>query len=188
MATVDISEPSTAAYSRCEKDLDKIVRLRAELDEDHGHRSQCRTARWWGLAALGVLLLTAIPHAPRIMCYIREQVDPGVASGWLALWGLSIGLQWAQWSLIGIFCILHEGPLWQRSLLYVGLGALTAITTYFASMFIDTTDHEMLYLAYAGPMLTIVMAVPVFLARVFCRWTLVLRSSKTVARPMSLSS
>jgi len=188
MATDLTPKQSTTACPQCEQHLEEFARLRVELTVLHGERGRRHSAGWWCRAGLGVLLLTTLPHIPRIGCYIREQADPDIAWGWLALWGLSIGLHWAQWSLIGIFYMLHEGPLWQRSLMYVGLSSIATTGTFLVVVLVPSNDHEMLYLAYAGPILAVVMAIPVFLARAFRRWTLAHRSSKADARPMSLAS
>ena len=193
MATALAPHQSKTACPQCKQYLEDIARLQAELAEVRAEQRQRHTAQWWGVAALGVSLLLLLVHAPYIFLELIDQLGIGIAlseSEWIqyALLGTTIGLPWAQWSLIGIFCMLHEGAAWCRALMYVGLCGIAAVTTLLALTLLDFRDDHFFYLACAGPLLTTVMAMPVLLARVLRRWTMTHRNSKAQARRVSVAT
>lgn len=187
MTTASPNKQPTVACPQCEQHLEEIARLRAEVARLREQKTHLRSTRWWWLAAMGVFLLATLPHLAAIVIHI---VDVDLYDEWpgYAFWGATIGLPWAQWSLIGIVCMLHEGPLWKRVLSYVGLAAVTVVATSLLMSFVDIGDEDMLYLGYASPFLSVAVVIPAFLARVLRRWTLVHRTSKAPARPTSLAT
>jgi hypothetical protein len=72
--------------------------------------------------------------------------------------------------------------------MYIGLSTLAVATTFFVLFCIDSDMSEIFDLTGAGPILTLIAAIPVYLARAFRGWTVAHRSSQAVPRPMSLAS
>jgi hypothetical protein len=170
--------------------LAEIERLRAELSRLQGGQPPPLDARWWCLAALGVFLLATIPNLLLLAVqaiYGREYGNGPNLFAYI-VWGVSIGLPWAQWSLIGIFGMLHHGPLWQRVLISVGLSVCSGFMLFISITIHNTDRDDVLMVGWIAPLLVLIIAFPMFLARIFRRWTLAIRGAKAVPRPVSLAS
>jgi hypothetical protein len=74
------------------------------------------TRRWWTLAMSGVVLLSTIPPAAILIIYSTD--SDFLANQFFAyvMCGMTMGLPWAQWGFVGVYCMLHEAPLWRRCL------------------------------------------------------------------------
>ncbi len=94
-----------------------------------------------------------------------------------------IGIPWAHWSLICIFCMLLEGSTWQRFFVYLDLCAFATVATLIRASLLDIADEEIFQIAYAAPFLTIVIAVPTFLAKGARRWIVARCESNATIRP-----
>ncbi|MBC8352794.1 MAG: hypothetical protein H8E66_12440 [Planctomycetes bacterium] len=181
-------EPTTVTCPRCDEHLKEISRLQDELAQLRQTTWPKPGIKWSTLAAVGTFLFATVPNLPWVVLDLWG--GPTGEAEWLfyILWGMAIGALWAQWSLLGIFCMLSDQSLLQRVLLFVAMGSVFAGMTFISSVIVDTSDRDTAYLGYASPFLTIVIVIPVFVARSLCRWTIMRRASKAAARPMSLSS
>ena len=189
MAAAAATEKESTTCSQCEQHLAEIERLRAELSKLQGDNVQRQSAKWSCLAALGVFLLATTPFLPLAALQVLENAG-WTNSEWFAyiFWGVSIGLPWAQWSLLGTICMLHHGPLWQRALIWVGLAGCTGMAMLLAITVLENDPEDVLIVGWAAPLLAVVIIFPTFMARVLRRWTLAERNAKAVPRPVSLKS
>ncbi len=181
-------EQATHTCLQCDQHLDEIARLRDELAQLRKESWLKPTVKRSTLAAVGTFLLAFASNVPLITFVLFGKVDADTQWLFYALWGIAIGAPWAQWSFVGIFCMLCDRPLGQRVLMYLALGTLMAAMTFVCSVVIDADDRDTLHVGYAAPFLSIVMVAPVFVARLLRRWVIARRESEVAARPVSLSS
>ncbi len=188
MATTLNPATPNSICPRCENRLDEITRLKAELSEMRLARDGARSRACWMFAALGVFLLATLPHVPLIG--LRWLEERGIYDQWILfpLFGLLVGLPWAQWSFIGVVSMLYQSRLWQRVLVCIALSATAGLTLAIVVSVTDSEHSEILAIANLGPLLTVAIAMPPFVARMFRRWTLAPQSVHAAARPVSLCS
>lgn len=182
------TELDSTTCPQCEQHVAEIERLRAELSKLQGQQVPPAVIKWWGLAASGVFLLAVAPCVPLLISASLDDVSGLPDSIAHVIWGVSIGLPWAQWSFVGILCMLHQGPLWQRVLMHIGLSLGNGLTLLVAVTVLEAKPEELLAVGWLAPVLAVAIMIPTFVARVLRRWTLAHQGTKTVARPVSLVS
>lgn len=179
---------STRACPQCEQHLLEISRLQDEIAQLREDSWSKPTARWSTRAAIGTFLFATLPNIPFVIFEASGVADGHFEPLIYTLWGLTIGSFWAQWSLLGVFCMLWDQRVLQRVLVYFGLGSTFVAMTFVCTVAVDAGDQDVSYFGYASPFLSIAILIPAFVARSTRRWTITQRNSTTVARPVSLSS
>ena len=186
MDATPTAEAVSIGCERCQHLEIEVAELRRQLALIHDQNDRSRTVQWWTAACFSVLCVAVAPQLPTGLMLWSLTQNFGIDWPIFVFQGTSIGMAWAQWTLITTFCLLLNAPIWQKALMYVGWSGL-AILFWLPLMYQFFSDGEPLVVAWLAPFVSLLLVIPIVIVRFASHWTLVWGDNGTEARPVSIA-